>query len=549
MPKHAKICLILIFILAFSVRAVDLGTHFVHYDDATMATDILKAQQADFPQKLLSAVYDTTRASYNDKQKVLVRWIHENNKPLFYTGMFLARFLIIPLNSTNAPAQFFLTSLLLNENQSYRAILFLSRLPSFLFSLVTIFLIYLILHKRTSTTGLLLGLTIAALSLSSIIYAKQSYTYAIGCCAAAGLLLLFQYSQQKDFFQKHWILSGLLTSFFVYTHYQLAFFLPAYYLANTWFKRQDKAEITKLFLSGSLNFLLCLPALYLMLSMNQAGLAYYYLGANREFLFLPNNLIYPFIFFLKNSFLVITHTLAPVTADKIFYWLFGGIFSLSFIYGLKKIYRQPESIFIILSLLTYLGLVVLQKIALSPSRQTLVYLPLFIYVIANGLPELNKKYLYGILILYLGIFFLFFPSFIQERQDKIQETKLNKILSQYQPDLIIGYDFSTQPALLPIIRKNYNYLDSDNLFENKPLTDYKTVLFFSTRSPLEKYHFQNSQESWNNRQTGNKSWTQNYNDYKIIHEKILTSNIGLEPNNWVHLGKNELFLYILTLWQ
>jgi hypothetical protein len=545
MSRSVRFGVILIFILAFAVRFVDLGTHFTHYDDVVTAVDILKAKEPNFKEQLLTALYDQTRSSYNNKQKVLARRIYENpqTKLLFEAGVFFSRIFIMSIDSTYAPVQFLLTPLLIYKTQAYRTIILFNRLPSFIFSLLTIWLMYLSLKKRTNPAGLLAGLLLCALSLESIIYAKQAVTYSIGCAAAAGLLLLFQESSRESFFKRRWLLSGFLTTLFAYSHYQVIFFLPAYYLTHLLYKYSDRTELKYLIFSGLFNFLLCLPVLYFLFFLYPSGLAGYTIGLHGEFLFSPDKNI--FIFLLKNSFLVIAHTLSPVAADKVLFWILGGLFCAGFLSGLKKIFKQPEGLFIIFSLLTCLGLVIMQKLALTPTRQALIYLPFFSYVIAQGMPELRKKYLAGILFIYTGLFLFFFPGFIRERQDKIKEAELTSLIKQYEPDLIIGYSYTLNGNLLSVIKNNYNYLDSENLILHKP-PQYKTLAFLSTRHKLDENFFINSQRLWNNKQ--NKPlWTTNYAQYKVIYQKISTSNIEIEPNYWNHNGSNNLFFYILSL--
>jgi hypothetical protein len=532
------------------VRFVDLGTHFAHYDDVFPAVDILKTQENDFRRQLLDRIYDQTKSSYHDKQKVFVRKIYENPKTrfIFETGVNLGKFIIVPMNSTSAPIQFAIIALLINKNMDYRTILFFSRLPSFIFGLLTIVLLYFILPRKTSTAGLLFGLLIAVLSLESIIYTKQATSYMIAAFSAAGLLLLFQQAQKNNFFQKYWFFSGLLTAFFTYTSYQLVFFWPAYYLANLRYKYLDKREIKFLIYSGFLNLLFCLPVLYYLFFVNTSGHGGYTIGKYGEFLFSPagkNVFIYPLVFFLKNTFLVITNTLAPVTAHNPFFWFFGLFFCLTLLYGLKKTYRQPEGLFILVSFGVYFSLVFCQKLALTPTRQALVYLPLLIYLIAHGLPEFKTKTLLSGLLIYLGIFFCFFPGFVQERQDKINETELTRVLEQYNPDLIIAYGYTRNLALFRAVKQKFNYFEQENLFLNRPLR-YKTLVMASTQYPLNQDWFYTSQELWNQKNL-KPVWRNTFGQYKIIYQKISTSNIEIEPNNWNTNGSNNLFFYVLTL--
>jgi hypothetical protein len=432
----------------------------------------------------------------------------------------------------------------------------LGRLLPFTFSLLTIFFLYLILKKRATPTGMLLSLLICALSISSIINAKISHTYTIGCLAAAILLFLIQSSRQENFFQKHWLGSGLVTALSAYAHYHLLFLLPAYYLAAFFFKYKNPAELKKLIQSGFVNFILCLPVLVNLLFFNSSNsTTVYSIGKHQEFLFNPvgmgiaQTFIYTISFFLKNSFIVVTHTLSPVTADKAVFWLCGAFFCALLLSGLKKSFKQPEGLFCLLSLATYFILVSVRILALTPTRQSLVYLPIFVYLISQGAGLIQKKYLLsGLIIIYLGIFLRYFPGFVQERRDPINEPELTQIIEQYSPSLIAGYHNTMHGALFKTIRAKYNYIDTDhNIFVNRPTADYKTVAFISTwGTELDAEHFAKAQYYWNSQNSQARPWQTPYARYKIIYQKIITSNIEHEPNYWNTNGTNNLFFYILA---
>ncbi|GBR75517.1 hypothetical protein NO2_0184 [Candidatus Termititenax persephonae] len=545
MGKLKKVCLLLILLLACAVRLADLGTHFVHLDDAITIIDILRAKHPDYRQELLDIIDNPLNAAYHSRQKTLIKNIYENPQTrfIFDATFYLARFLIVPLTNSNAPLQFLITPFLINDQQNYNTLLFMGRLPSCVFSLLTILLLCFIL-KKNNHTALLLGVLIGALSLENIIFAKQSYSYAIGCLAAAGLLLLLQHSRQENFFRQHWLTSAGLTTLFVYAHYQLFFLLPAYYLVNFWLKRFSYPEAKKLIYSGLLNLAFGLPALcYILLVRPTAGAAIYNSGLHGEFLFTPDKNI--FWFLLRNGFLVLTHTLSPVAADNFFYWIFGGLFTAGFVLGLRKCYKTPEGLFVVFSLLTYLGLVFTQKLTLTPTRNALVYLPLFIYVIAQSLPELKTKTLAYLLSAYTGIFLFFFPSFLRGRQTPLNEKELVKIIEHYQPYLIGEYDNVNAP-LLKNIRQKYKYADRVNYLPNRP-ADFQTIAFLDTYAPLDEQKFQYCQDFWNEKKLSVPPWTNTYAQYEVVYEKISTSSIELEPNNWNSNGTNNLFFYVLKL--
>lgn len=167
--KCVKLTILLLVILAFFVRGIDLSTHFAHYDDIGVGLDI---QQA----KLHSGQGFINR---------------------------IKTFETIPLQWTYAPLQFVITNLLVNTDASYRELLFWSRLPSFISSMIAIgVLMFLCLKYRGEDALSLCCLMITFFSFSqeNVIYSKQSGPYALGCLALLVLMaLILDFANRPNF--------------------------------------------------------------------------------------------------------------------------------------------------------------------------------------------------------------------------------------------------------------------------------------------------------------------------------------------------------------
>ena len=126
----------------------------------------------------------------NSDDTVLIRTVLEEPN-------MMARIFRIPKRHTNAPFQFIFTSFLLSPSMGYRELLFWGRLPSCVFSMLALFaMVYFYRRWGSRHSTVLLGLTLLACSWENIVYAKQSYSYAIGVFALTVMLGLF--SELKD---------------------------------------------------------------------------------------------------------------------------------------------------------------------------------------------------------------------------------------------------------------------------------------------------------------------------------------------------------------
>jgi hypothetical protein len=172
-----------------------------------------------------------------------------------------------------------------------------------------------------------------------------------------------------------------------------------------------------------------------------------------------------------------------------------------------------------------------------------MYLPLCVYVITQGWNSLSPKLLYVFPAIYLAVFLYFFPGFVRERRDPVNEQELTKLIQLYKPAVIIEPD-TLLAALLPEVRKNYVHYET--IYINSA-ADLRTIAFLSTRSTPNALSYIQNQKLYNAKQQPLQPWQDSYDSYKIIYAQTRTSNIELEPNNWNSNGTNNLFFYILQL--
>ena len=120
--------LLLVFLLSIATwaRFDHLGDHFTHVDSVFMIMDILKAKDLEFKENMMQRVFDPQRPAYNALYKKVLRYMgsHKQFEGLLDTAFKVSPYFIISVNSTNAPLQFFANVPLLNEQQSYRQLIF-----------------------------------------------------------------------------------------------------------------------------------------------------------------------------------------------------------------------------------------------------------------------------------------------------------------------------------------------------------------------------------------------------------------------------------------
>ena len=121
--------------------------------------------------------------------------------------------------------------------------------------------------------------------------------------------------------------------------------------------------------------------------------------------------------------------------------------------------RRKYSLFFNIVLAIYLVLIILGKLALSPSRHTMVLIPILIYYMLYGFEFISKKYLkitnWLIIILAISINFIFFFDFKTEYKNRINpiNTKyFNNLVEKYHPITISSVywlNYSTNYLKLP----------------------------------------------------------------------------------------------------
>lgn len=579
LKKVSILILALLITVGVSLRFDKLAEHFTHYDSVFMATDILKAKSPQFKQYLLERAYDTSRPAYDQLYMRTIRQLNDEPKlrPLLDLALKLAPVLIVPASSTNPPLQYFFIAPLIHEDQSYREILFWGRFSSFVFSILCFVLVLMISRKAYAKNYLpvaLIATTLLVFSWQHIIYAKQIYTYSIGvfcCLAMIGLFLKLLTEVSPSWLR--W--SGIITALFAYSTYQMIFLIPAFYLVLfiVYFLEKNKEKMFLLVKNAIFYLILILPALwYIMVRYPDAGVTTYNAGPQQEYVFnlaLQQGVLakigYAIKFYIFNFFEVMQINLAFVPVSSLVYTIAAVFMIVFFLYGVWCMLTDKEnrvrlylSWLLLAIIFFWFGLIFLGKLTLSPTRITLIYLPVILFFVSDGVVSFlnnilknneNKKLLtLMILIVFMSIgFFYYYPQQMNQRLDPIEEKQFKQLISDYKVDTIIAFNYSLNVNLMNSVRPYVNYYEEDIPIHSQYQKGwpFKRIMFFSTRTKFDKAVFDNMRAMINADPELKNKFKYRYNDYKIVFRKDIDSDTEIEINNKNKNGSNDLYLVIL----
>ncbi len=539
--------------LGIFARALDLGTHFSHVDDLGVARTLVEAKQKPAPAE----------TGLGEK-----------------ASWWLDQLTCVPNHWTYAPLQYFITYWLVHPSQTYRQALFWGRLPSFLFSILGFFAVFVLYKKydRLKSPAFLWFLFLIALSWENILYAKQMESYAIGVTAAIFLLiLLIQRLRSQDFSLAALAKTGMGAGILCTTQYQILFFMPAFWavlFCDHWAKERKESRprlVLKMFAAFGI-FFFFFTVLYLKFLKRQnatAGVTWN-AGPNHEFLFSPGphtGLLAKgaalVVFLAKNFFTVFSNTLAflkeshPLSGPISFFLLLLLILGIVKLAFSKRRLHRSLLLFFALSALTWAMLVAGQKIAFSPTRHSLILLPFFAFLIGEGWgrPKALAFIRRGHLAC-LGLFSLLFlaglPGILQERKDPFDENRLAELFTRHQVGSVITADYTQQVSLMRKIYENFNYYESETMwapFKVRSVPPHQTLAFLNHRVPFDENLFKTMQTKINLYHLINNRpqfvIRGSLNDYKIIYKEEKKSDTEIDFSNRTQNGSNNFHLTIL----
>jgi hypothetical protein len=551
MQNKILLCLVaLILTLGIYARVAELNRHFSHVDDIGVAKSIIATQE----EGRLAAF------------AVSEHW-------------------------TYAPFQFLVTSLVLNAQQSYRQVLFWGRVPSCVFALlglICIVLFYRRWKKDWAEEGSI-ALLILTFSWANIILAKQMHNYALGVSASVFMLwLLMDGIKQPKLTLLRSVVEGVVLGILASTQYSVIFLIPGFFAARFWQGLQNKEKYyslgINLFACAVFCMLIIFPLWWFFLrrliAAGYGGVSDWSQGPQGEYVFsLPatnlwEHISYAAVFFVNNFYLIVQSSTA-IFSDSSFlktpFTIVMLIFLMLGIYSFiltKERERRLVSIYAVGVFLTWIALVVLGKLTFSPTRHSLIFLPLLALLIAEGFCFCAKKLFRQrsklatsvFVLLLIIIFSVQFPQFLKERRDPFSEDDFIELVKTYDVDAVISANWTTQLEVMRKLRDYYGYFGKHfldySLIARDP-KNYDTVLWVSHRDPLNPQTLMKSYQQVNkfvyflNALRVNRGelpfafWQPFEGVYDILYKKEIKSEIESEYSRHTHNGTNSLYIYVL----
>lgn len=570
----SKIWLGIVIVFFAISRIILIQTHFTHYDDLyapyiqslalNYDQEYLKIQIIKYSSGLIPArVLDVLLAASFLEHPIKI----------------LIGALGISISSTYAPIQFLFTGILINFYNSYESFLILSRLPSAVISIFALVLTFYISKKikdrNLSFFILFSGFLLFATSNMFLIYSVQAQNYAFApVTVLATILILITYSDREIFFYDS-VKIGLLLGLFAFAHYQIVFFYPAFFLALMFHSEKSSSRLKQLFkvIPASVIVVLAISFLYFIFLRPNPNIinpgVNWNAGTDNEFLFVfPDqsffkNIVYFFKFFIGNSLLVI-NSIVGFIENITFAKINSSLIILLCYFGFKQLHKSKQgtliSSFIGYLLITWLFLIILQKLTFSPTRHNLALLPViiilsgagfaWIYLKIQSILQLKRHIFVSLIALpFLTLYAFNFPSFFESRQDNFQKIDIELLLQKYKIDTIATYGTTMNLQFFPTIKDRYsniwlNEFPGVDLFQIKESDEYsgKSIMLLCANSD-----FCGSLENETKTlRLVESNVNQSFQNYQLVYEYSKDSNVTNCFSNIAGSGTNRIFIKILN---
>ena len=572
--RFSKIWLGIAIVFFAISRIILIQTHFTHYDDLygpyiqslalNYDQEYLKIQIVKYSSGLMPArVLDVLLAASFLEHPIKI----------------LIGALGISISSTYAPIQFLFTGILINFYNSYESFLILSRLPSAVISIFALVLTFYISKKikdrNLSFFILFSGFLLFATSNMFLIYSVQAQNYAFApVTVLATILILITYSDREIFFYDS-VKIGLLLGLFAFAHYQIVFFYPAFFLALMFHSEKSSSGLKQLFkvIPAGVIVVLAISFLYFIFLRPNPNIinpgVNWNAGTYNEFLFVfPDqsffkNIVYFFKFFIGNSLLVI-NSIVGFIENITFAKINSSLIILLCYFGFKQLHKSQQgtliSSFIGYLLITWLFLIILQKLTFSPTRHNLALLPViiilsgagfaWIYLKTQSILQLKRHIFVSLIALpFLTLYAFNFPSFFESRQDNFQKIDIELLLQKYKIDTIATYGTTMNLQFFPTIKDRYsniwlNEFPGVDLFQIKESDEYsgKSIMLLCANSD-----FCGSLENeMKTLRLVESNVNQSFQNYQLVYEYSKDSNVTNCFSNIAGSGTNRIFIKILN---
>lgn len=487
--KNKKKFLLFIIIVFFAIftRFNSVENFFVEID-GLISLEKLKYEKLD----LYDIAKDPDSLSYNSKIKKYIRELEtRDNIFIDYTQKKIAN-LISNLSpsktSTYAPLQFLMFGWMLNLEQNFDQLKFYSRLPSVIFSFLTIFMVYLISRNVFKNNFYLIILPVLLINFSYplIFISQKSYNYSAGIFGICLTFYLFLRENlnldAKKIFIENYKLKikknfylALILSITSYLSYLSLVLMPSFFIfkfLRNYFHNKQFFSFTNynLIICGLFYSTMILPLLIHMLRLNLQNYgALDASGIDGEYSIQGKNGEYV-EFYLYNFYLIVAKNLSFFLDNFTTAKIIQAIIFLVTILGLVGIFTNKteniEKVFIymfVFKLFYWCFFVFFNQTTFGPTRQLLWLTPLIAIIFTLGIKNINnflfKSYNFFPIIIIFSITFIFFinySNFVNYHKDLLTEKKLNALIKKYNIKYIVSNSSVAQFCYMKSIKVTIN---------------------------------------------------------------------------------------------
>ena len=471
--KSKKILLFTVIILFVSIftRFHNLENFYmVELDDTIAPEQLIAYDKLD----LYDIANDTSSPSYGSKLKNYLRELEaKENSLINFTQKNISKILfnLSPVkSSTYAPLQYFIFGGIVDEDQSYNDKKFYSRLPSAIFSVLTILITYLICRKifDGKIYFLFLPSLLLVCSYPMIYVSQKSYNYSAGIFATTLLFYLFlrestNLNDSKVFIDKSKIKlkKNIYFSFILaltsYLNYICIVLMPVFFIFNfikCYFKNKKILTISNynLVICGFIYSLMIFPLLLHMINLN----LYNYGATDSSGIFGEYSIVgkdNSYIkFFLYNFYLIVAKNLsffldsfigAYIIQGLIFFITLIGV-SCIFLKNVNDNYRNIIQLFIFI-LFYWIVLVFFNQTTFGPTKQLLWLTPVITIIFTYGVKIINKflfksNFIFSILTTasIIVVFILNYSNFLNYHKDLFDEKNINSLIKKHNIQFIVN---------------------------------------------------------------------------------------------------------------
>jgi hypothetical protein len=484
-----------------------LPTMGTHIDDLVVAVTILdtRTESADELRRRLGS---------GAVSRVL-RWV--DARGYLWTAASVGPFFSVPASTTYAPAQFVLTAALLRGPAEYRTILVKGRLPSFLAGAFAAALAALVGFRLGGPAAPARAIALAALvafSWELVIFSAQMESYAIGVVGVFLMLSMLLRDPERPS-RDRYLPEALVLVLMPLIQYQMIFLLPGYVLVRwwqVWRGRRRASDVVRMSVAVVAPAAVSTAAVFVFFlhHYSNAGVGWN-AGPGREFLFdVPAHapagdvLAYAVRFFAANAVISLAAMTSFLPEAHRAYWPAAAvILGLAAAGAASLAWRRDARAravlgFVAVAAAVWIVLIVTGKLTLSPTRHSLVLLPIVAVFTAEGACALGV--VFGrpaacAVALAASVVFGFSATYsaeVERLRDPFDEAEMRAAIRDSGAEVVVSHSCTGNLRLVRDLGAPlFDWGCGARRWEGAMLSAQPDrILFVSTRSPLSRDIFE-----------------------------------------------------------